>query len=102
MRSAFLRFHFHFDRLGERLVVRIVVLIGHRARRLGPDRELGPQTVAELDRLAAFDLDGRRTNEKSMSPRDMDTLEVEIRNQNEVWVKFQHFQKGIPAKIAQA
>jgi menaquinol-cytochrome c reductase iron-sulfur subunit len=41
--------------------------------------------------LASFDLEGRRTDAVSASPRDMDGLDVEIRNGNEVWVKFQNF-----------
>ncbi len=51
--------------------------------------------------LANFDLDGKRTDRVSPSPRDMDALEVEIRNRNEVWVKFQTFRTGIAAKVAQ-
>ena len=31
----------------------------------------------------------------------MDTLEVEIRNKNEVWVKFQTFRIGTAKKVAQ-
>ena len=38
----------------------------------------------------------------SPSPRNMDTLEVEIRNKNEVWVKFENFRMGIAAKIVQS
>ncbi len=51
--------------------------------------------------LANFDLDGKRTDRVSPSPRDMDALDVEIRDQNEVWVKFQTFQLGMAAKVAQ-
>lgn len=51
--------------------------------------------------IASFDLTGKRTDIKSMSPRDMDTLEVEIRNKNEVWVKFQTFGVGTAKKVAQ-
>jgi menaquinol-cytochrome c reductase iron-sulfur subunit len=51
--------------------------------------------------LANFDLDGKRTDAVSPSPRDMDALEVEIRNTNEIWVKFQTFQLGMAAKVAQ-
>jgi menaquinol-cytochrome c reductase iron-sulfur subunit len=51
--------------------------------------------------LANFDLDGKRTDEVSPSPRDMDALDVEIRGQHEVWVKFQTFGLGMAAKVAQ-
>jgi menaquinol-cytochrome c reductase iron-sulfur subunit len=50
---------------------------------------------------AAFDLSGKRTQADSPSPRDMDPLEVEIRNRNEVWVKFQSFQMGRAERVAQ-
>ena len=43
---------------------------------------------------ASFDLAGKRTDSTSPSPRNMDTLDVEIRNKNEVWVQFQTFGVG--------
>lgn len=52
--------------------------------------------------VANFDLTGKRTDATSPSPRDMDALDVEIRNQNEVWVKFQTFGVGTAKKTAQA
>ena len=48
---------------------------------------------------ALFDLQGRRLDEKSISPRDLDSLEVEIRDGTEVWVKFEKFQDGTAEKI---
>ncbi|MCX5772583.1 MAG: Rieske (2Fe-2S) protein [Candidatus Hydrogenedentes bacterium] len=51
---------------------------------------------------ASFDLAGQRTDSTSPSPRDMDALEVEIRNGGEVWVKFQNFRTGTSKKVAQA
>jgi Rieske Fe-S protein len=51
---------------------------------------------------ARFDLGGKRLDAASRSPRDLDTLEVEIRNAGEVWVKFQSFRNGVPQKIADA
>jgi len=48
---------------------------------------------------AHFDLNGKRKDKKSPSPRDLDTLSVDIRNGTEVWVKFQNFQTGITSKI---
>jgi menaquinol-cytochrome c reductase iron-sulfur subunit len=50
---------------------------------------------------ASFDLAGTRINRPSPSPRDMDILDVEIRNQNEVWVKFETFRLGISKKMVQ-
>jgi menaquinol-cytochrome c reductase iron-sulfur subunit len=49
-----------------------------------------------------FDISGKRIDgPKSFSPRDMDSLDVEIRNTNEVWVKFQTFVLGTAEKVAQ-
>jgi menaquinol-cytochrome c reductase iron-sulfur subunit len=50
---------------------------------------------------ASFDLAGKRTDATSPSPRDMDTLETEVRNQSEVWVKFETFGVGTAKKVAQ-
>ncbi len=43
---------------------------------------------------SSFDLDGVVNDPSSPSPRDMDALEVEVRNGNEVWVRFQNFLPG--------
>jgi menaquinol-cytochrome c reductase iron-sulfur subunit len=43
---------------------------------------------------SSFDLDGSINDPASPSPRDMDSLEVEIRNGDEVWVRFQNFLPG--------
>lgn len=51
---------------------------------------------------ASFDLSGARLDETSPSPRDLDTLEVEIRAESEVWVKFVNFRTGTPEKIEEA
>lgn len=51
---------------------------------------------------ASFNLEGKRTDATSPSPRDMDSLEVEIRNKNEVWVKYESFCLGIAAKVVQS
>jgi menaquinol-cytochrome c reductase iron-sulfur subunit len=48
---------------------------------------------------SSFALDGSIDDPNSPSPRDMDTLEVEIRNEDEVWVRFQNFQPGHSAKL---
>jgi menaquinol-cytochrome c reductase iron-sulfur subunit len=46
---------------------------------------------------SAFALDGARL--EGPSPRDMDALEVEIRNEDEIWVRFQSFRPGIENKV---
>lgn len=46
-----------------------------------------------------FALDGTIADPKSPSPRALDALEVEIRNESEVWVKFQNFTAGHSEKI---
>ena len=51
---------------------------------------------------ASFDLGGKRLDETSPSPRDLDTLEVEIREGTEIWVRFQNFQTGIAEKVPEA
>ncbi|MBC8325131.1 MAG: Rieske 2Fe-2S domain-containing protein [Verrucomicrobia subdivision 3 bacterium] len=45
-----------------------------------------------------FALDGKLKN--GVSPRGMDTLDVELRNTSEVWVKFQRFKANSKDKIA--
>ena len=50
---------------------------------------------------ATFDLEGKRLEERSESPRDLDELEVDVRG-SEVWVKFERFQPGSTDKITQA
>lgn len=42
---------------------------------------------------SAFSLDGVRSNE--IPPRNMDPLEAEVRNGDEIWVRFQKFRAGI-------
>ena len=43
---------------------------------------------------SSFDLDGAVNDPASPSPRDMDALEVEIRNGDEIWVRFRNFLPG--------
>ena len=50
---------------------------------------------------SAFDLTGKRLSEKSPSPRDMDTLEVDVVKldaDREVWIKFTNYYPGKPNK----
>ena len=58
-----------------------------------------PQLVCPCHK-AVFDLAGKRQQATSPSPRDLDQLQVEIRNGNEVWVQFQTFKLGTPNKVA--
>ena len=51
---------------------------------------------------SSFKLSGEIHNEDSPAARGMDTLEVEIKNDNEVWVKYQQFRPGTAEKIAEA
>ncbi len=51
---------------------------------------------------ASFDLSGKRLDETSPSPRDLDTLEVEIRDGTEVWVRFENFRTGVAEKVPEA
>lgn len=46
-----------------------------------------------------FALNGTIDDPASPSPRDMDELEVEVRNGDEVWVRFQNFQPGQEHKV---
>lgn len=49
----------------------------------------------------SFELGGKRLDERSPSPRDLDSLAVDVRANGEVWVKFEKFRTGIPQKIAE-
>ena len=46
---------------------------------------------------SSFKLDGKKTND--IAPRDLDSLDVEIRNGNEIWVKFENFRATTAEKI---
>jgi len=48
---------------------------------------------------SAFSTDGRIADRSSPSPRGLDSLDVEVRNGREIWVKFQNFQAGHAEKI---
>ncbi|MCX6928788.1 MAG: Rieske 2Fe-2S domain-containing protein [Verrucomicrobia bacterium] len=48
---------------------------------------------------SSFGLDGAIQDPRSPAPRGLDELEVEIRRQNQVWVKFLNFRSGEPRKI---
>jgi len=46
-----------------------------------------------------FALDGQIADPKSPSPRGLDELEVELRNGNEIWVRFRNFRAGQKERI---
>lgn len=46
---------------------------------------------------SSFNLDGERNNE--IPPRPMDSLDVEVRNEDQIWVKFENFRAGTSKKI---
>jgi menaquinol-cytochrome c reductase iron-sulfur subunit len=48
---------------------------------------------------SAFSIDGKISDPRSPAPRGLDTLEIEIRNEKEVWVQFQNFQTGKAEKV---
>jgi menaquinol-cytochrome c reductase iron-sulfur subunit len=48
---------------------------------------------------STFTVEGKIADLASPAPRGLDMLEVEVRNQKEVWVKFQNFQAGRAEKI---
>ncbi len=43
---------------------------------------------------SSFDFSGAVNDPSSPSPRDMDSLDVEVRNGDEVWIRFQNFLPG--------
>ncbi len=49
---------------------------------------------------SAFSLDGVALN--SVSPRNLDSLECEVRGSGEIWVKYQNFLSGTPHKTPKA
>jgi Rieske Fe-S protein len=48
---------------------------------------------------STFGLDGKIQDAKSPSPRGLDSLEVELRDGGEIWVRFQNYQAGHHEKI---
>jgi menaquinol-cytochrome c reductase iron-sulfur subunit len=48
---------------------------------------------------STFALDGRINDPKSPAPRGLDALEVEIRGDGEIWVKFQNYRAGESKRI---
>ena len=48
--------------------------------------------------LSSFDLDGKTQNE--IPPRDMDTLDVAVKDDGTVWVKYEKFRGAISEKVS--
>jgi len=48
---------------------------------------------------STFALNGKINDPSSPSPRGLDELAVEVRNSNEVWVRFQNYRPGTSEKI---
>jgi Rieske Fe-S protein len=48
---------------------------------------------------STFALDGKVNDPKSPSPRGLDLLEVEVREGDEVWVRFQNFRPGLKERV---
>jgi menaquinol-cytochrome c reductase iron-sulfur subunit len=48
---------------------------------------------------SSFALNGQINDPSSPAPRDMDELEVEVRNGDEIWVRFQNFLPGQEERI---
>ena len=48
---------------------------------------------------SSFTIDGAIRDRSSPAPRGMDSLPVEVRNGNEIWVTFQNFQTGRADRI---
>jgi menaquinol-cytochrome c reductase iron-sulfur subunit len=51
---------------------------------------------------STVDFDGSINDPKIPIPRVLDSLEVEIRNETEIWVGFQNFRAGLAVKIPEA
>jgi menaquinol-cytochrome c reductase iron-sulfur subunit len=47
--------------------------------------------------MSAFGLDGQKKNE--IPPRDLDSLEVKVKDKSEVWVRYEVFKAGTPDRI---
>jgi menaquinol-cytochrome c reductase iron-sulfur subunit len=90
----------YLRRIGENELEAIHVVCPHAGCFVGYDA--GKNVFVCPCHNATFDLSGKRLDATSPSPRDLDTLEVELRGGDEIWVKFQNFRTGIPQKVAEA
>ena len=86
----------------ERPVVAFQVICPHAGCTIAFDSAAdGPRFFCPCH-AAGFTLDGQRMEQPSPSPRDLDTLEVDIRDGGEVWVKFENFVTGTSKKVAES
>jgi len=86
-------------RVGTNQVAALHVCCPHAGCHIGYDAEK-KCFMCPCHTQPRFKLDGKREEgDASHSPRDMDSLEVEI-NGTEVWVKFQNFRTNTTDKIA--
>ena len=74
-----------------------VVVFNQRCPHLGCAVDYKEKKYSCPCHTSEFDLAGARQNK--IPPRGLDELEVSIRNNTEVWVKFQHFRATTPEKI---
>ena len=85
-------------RTGPKEIMALAVICPHAGCYIGYDAAAGDFLCP--CHSARFNLDGERTEKNSKSPRNMDRLDgVEIRNDNEIWVKFENFRTGIAEKV---
>ncbi len=98
-------------RAGLKAVDALNVVCPHAGCSIEYKEEVDPATGGKVKKFfcpchaASFDLDGKRTDADSSSPRDMDRLTVDpekLANDNEVWVEFKNFQTGIAAQVPTA
>lgn len=48
---------------------------------------------------ANFEVDGTQSEGSTVSPRNLDSLAVEIRNGDQVWVDYRRFKSGVAAQV---
>jgi menaquinol-cytochrome c reductase iron-sulfur subunit len=87
-------------RVGEKEVVALQTICPHNGGCVSYDPE--KKDFYCPSHGATFDSEGHRIGKNNVSPRDLDALDVEVRNGSEVWVKFEKFQDGTPQKIVKA
>ena len=91
----------YLRRTGKDRVEALQVVCPHAGCTIGIEAAGGGKKFFCPCHAASFDLAGKRLDADSPSPRSMDSLEAQIRNKNEVWVKFQNFVIGTANKTAQ-
>mgnify|MGYP001279802671 CR=1 FL=1 len=87
----------YLRRTGEREIAALNVVCPHAGCFV--DWQAGPKRFFCPCHNSSFTVEGAVGEATSPSPRAMDALEVEIREDGEVWVKFQNFLRGVREKI---